>query len=152
MNIMWLYLDKRAAAVKAIKDYAGMQYIIDHTEEDIRRIHADMDAVSGPDLEGMPTAGDPKAGEERVLKAVEQIDLLQERYRQAMEYMAWFLPAWNALSEEERYVLDVFYRDNGYGSGAADAVSRRFHIERASAYRRKDRALDKLRTLLYGRF
>lgn len=41
-------------------------------------------------------------------------------------------------------MLDAFYsEDNDYGSSAADC----FGIERASAYRRKNRALAKLTTL-----
>ena len=35
MNIIWHYLDKRGAAINALKDYSSMQYIIDHTDESI---------------------------------------------------------------------------------------------------------------------
>ena len=35
MNIIWHYLDKRGAAINALKDYGSMQYIIDHTDEEI---------------------------------------------------------------------------------------------------------------------
>ena len=35
MDIIWHYLDKRSAAVNALKDYSSMQYIIDHTDEEI---------------------------------------------------------------------------------------------------------------------
>ncbi len=31
MNIIWQYLDKRNAAVNALKDYNSMQFIINHT-------------------------------------------------------------------------------------------------------------------------
>ena len=56
------------------------------------------------------------------------------------------------LSEDDRYVLDAFYNeDNEYGSGMADDVADYFGIERASAYRRKNRALAKLTTLLFGK-
>lgn len=69
-----------------------------------------------------------------------------------MEYMAWFVPAWEELSEDERYVLEAFYgADNGYGSNAADEVADYFQIERASAYRRKNRIPEKLTVLLFGR-
>ena len=42
-------------------------------------------------------------GRDRIIKGIEEIDILKERYRQAMEYMAWFLPAWEELSEDERH-------------------------------------------------
>ena len=83
---------------------------------------------------------------------MEKIDVIQERFLQAREYMKWFLPAWNALSEDDRFVLDTFFCScNEYGSGAADAVSDHFSIERSSAYRKKNRALENLTTLLYGK-
>ena len=87
-----------------------------------------------------------------MIKGIEEIDILRERYRQAVEYMGWFLPAWEELSEDDRYVLDAFYNeDNEYGSGMADDVADYFGIERASAYRRKNRVLAKLTTLLFGK-
>ena len=85
-------------------------------------------------------------------EGVDEISVLRERYRQAMEYMAWFVPAWEELSEDDRYVLDAFYsEDNEYGSSAAEDVADYFGIERASAYRRKNRVLEKLTTLLFGK-
>ena len=45
-----------------------------------------------------------------------------------------------------------FSGGNEYGAGAADTVAEHFCIERASAYRKKNRALDNLTTLLYGRW
>lgn len=39
MNIIWHYLDKRGAAINALKDYGSMQYIIDHTDEEIDTVH-----------------------------------------------------------------------------------------------------------------
>ena len=35
MSIIWKYLDKRSAAVNAIKDFSSMKFIIDYTDEEI---------------------------------------------------------------------------------------------------------------------
>ena len=35
MSIAWQYLDKRNAAISALKDYESMQYILAHTPSDI---------------------------------------------------------------------------------------------------------------------
>ncbi len=153
MSVYWTYLDKTAATVKALKDFSKMQYVIDHTDDEIRQVEARMAGVSSPKIDGMPRNPNPQAGEERMVKGIEEIDVLKERFRLAKEYMDWFLPAWNALSEDDRFVLDAFYSDgNEYGCGAADLVADHFCIERASAYRRKSRALDNLVTMLYGRW
>ena len=152
MSIIWKYLDKRSAAVDALKDYSNMKFIIEHTDDEIKAAYEKMGGVSSPQSDGMPHAHNPHAVEDRMIKGIEEIDILRERYRQAVEYMEWFLPAWEELSEDDRYVLDAFYNeDNEYGSGMADDVADYFGIERASAYRRKNRALPKLTTLLFGK-
>ena len=51
-----------------------------------------------------------------------------------------------------QYCLETFYGDgNTYGSNAAYYVSEYFKIEQSSAYKRKNRALDKLTVLLFGK-
>lgn len=152
MSIIWKYLDKRSAAVDALKDYKSMKFIIDHTDDEIKNAYEKMSGVSSPQFDGMPHSHNPQAAEDRIIKGIEKIDVLKERYRQAVEYMAWFLPAWEELSEDERYVLEAFYGEsNEYGSSAADDVAEYFQIERASAYRRKNRALEKLTVILFGK-
>lgn len=153
MNVIWMYLNKKDAAVNALKDYGKMKHIIDHTDEEIRRVYSRIAGVGSPAIEKMPSANNPQAGEERMIKGIEEIDVLRERLRQAKEYMAWFQPAWDALSDDDQFVLDAFFSNgNEYGAGAADVVAEHFCIERASAYRKKNRALDNLTTLLYGRW
>ena len=153
MNIVWMYLNKKDAAINALKDYGKMKHIIDHTDEEIQRVYSRIAGVGSPAIEKMPSANNPQAGEDRMIKGIEEIDVLRERLRQAKEYMAWFQPAWDALSDDDQFVLDAFFSGgNEYGAGAADTVAEHFCIERASAYRKKNRALDNLTTLLYGRW
>ena len=153
MNVIWMYLNKKDAAVNALKDYGKMKHIIDHTDEEIQRVYSRSAGVGSPAIEKMPSANNPQAGEDRMIKGIEEIDVLRERLRQAKEYMAWFQPAWDALSDDDQFVLDAFFSSgNEYGAGAADTVAEHFCIERASAYMKKNRALDNLTTLLYGRW
>ena len=152
MSIIWKYLDKRSAAVDALKDYSSMKFIIGHTDDEVKSAYEKMGGVSSPQLDGMPRSHNPQAAEDRIVKGIEEIDVLKERYRQAVEYMAWFLPAWNELTEDERYVLETFYgEDNQYGASAIYAICDRFGIERSSAYNRKNRALSHLAVLLFGK-
>ncbi len=148
MNIAWKYLDKRRGAAQAVRDYRIMKRNIENTPDDIKAKYGKMVGVGSPNVDGMPHAHDPKAGEERIVNGIEEIDVMKERYRQALEFMDWYLPAWNNLNEDEQFVLRTFYRD---GYGAAEEIANRYQIERASAYRRKNRALDKLTLLLYGK-
>ncbi len=153
MSIIWQYLDKRSAAINALKDYGSMQHIIEHTDEEISRARDNMTSVGSPILSDVPRGPhNPKANENRMIAAIDEIDVLKERYRQAMEYMDWFKPAWSALSEDERYVLKKFYWNTDEKQiDAVYDVCDHFSIERSSAYSKKNRAIQQLALLLYGK-
>ena len=152
MKIAWIYLDKRGAAANALKDYVNMDFIIRNHPDNVMESRARMTAVHSSTFTEAPHHPDPFAAESYLASAIDEIDVLQERYRRALEYMQWFQPAWEALTEDERFVLGEFYR--GTDDGQVDAIANirdRFHIERSSAYRKKERALARLATLLYGK-
>ena len=151
MSVMWKYLDKKNAAIQALEDFGDMQFIIENTPNEIKLAQDRMVGLGSPGMDGLPHAHNPKAGEDRLVEAIEKIDILKERYRQALEYMAWFKPAWGMLDEDEKYVLETFFQENGYGMDAIGAICRHFGIEKNSAYKKKNRALDHLVLLLYGK-
>ena len=152
MNIAWKYLDKRRGAAQAVRDYPIMKRNIENTPDDIKAKYGKMVGVGSPNVDGMPHAHDPKAGEERIVNGLEEIDVLKERYRQALEYMDWYLPAWRSLSPDEQYVLSTFYRQEGYeySDDRIYEICRRYNIERTSAYNKKNKALVHLAVMLFG--
>lgn len=152
MMIAWVYLDKKAAAVDALKDYGSMEYIIQNHRCALTELEERMVSLPSAFPTGTPRVRNPHAGEERLAASLDEIDVLKERYRRALEYMEWFQPAWDALTEEEQFVLREFY--NNEDNKQIDAVGNiceRFHIERSSAYKKKNRSLARLATLLYGK-
>lgn len=151
MSIIWKYLDKRSGTVQAIRDYESMRFIIDNTAQQVKEIHERMDTLASPQYDGVPHAKNPHANEERIVHAIDDIDVLGERYRQAREYMDWFEPAWQELSDDERYVLETFYSEGCDATSSVYDICERFNIERTSAYKRKNRALQKLSVLLFGK-
>ena len=150
MHISWNFLDKRKATIKAIESFDSMKFIINHTEEDIQAVRSRMEGAGSPNLDGMPKSHNDSAGEDRIIKGIEEIDMLKERYRRAVEYMNWFKPAWSQLTEEEQYLLETFYMDADEMS-AASAIQQELHISQSSAYNKKNRALNHLTLLLYGK-
>ncbi len=152
MDIAWQYLDKRGAAVHALKDFESMKHIIAHTKEDVADARQRIARVSAPILSHMPRGPrNPQAGESRIAEGLDTIDVLTTRHHHAVEFMTWFRPAWDALSEAERYVLEKFYLTaEEQQTDCVLDICERFHIERTSAYKRKDRALAHLTLLLYG--
>ncbi|HOE18064.1 MAG: hypothetical protein ACOX1U_02255 [Saccharofermentanales bacterium] len=152
MTIAWIYLDKKAAAIDALKDYSTMEYILQNHSDILEEMTEKLTAVRSSAPTGMPRIKNPKAGEARLAATLDEIDVLKERYRRALEYMEWFQPAWEALSEDERFVLSEFYHnDDSRQTDAIGSVCERFSIERSSAYNKKNRALARLALLLYGK-
>ena len=152
MNIAWEYLDKRKGAADAVRDYGKMQFIIESTDDKIKAEYAKMEGVGSTNMDGMPHAHDPKQGEARLVSGIDEVDVLKLRYERATAFMGWFSPAWEVLTDDERYVLKTFYGkpDNAWESPVFE-ICERYKIERSSAYNRKNRALKHLTTLLYGK-
>ncbi|GHV15851.1 hypothetical protein FACS1894219_12800 [Clostridia bacterium] len=148
MKIAWVYLDKKSASVDALKDFSSMEYIISNSPADMFDIQSRMTAVRSSAPNGMPHQPNPQAAESRIAASIDEIDVLKERYRGALEYMEWFRPAWIGVSDDDKFVLKEFYLTDGDTVGA---ICNRFHIERSSAYNKKNRALEKLALLLYGK-
>lgn len=151
MNIVWHYLDKRQAAINALKDFNNMAYIIEDTGEDIADIHEKLETPRNSDVSGMPKVNNTKSSEERLVAGIDEIDVLKERYRQALEYMIWFKPAWNELSDDEKYILNMFFLTQYAKTEIVSDIGEKLCIERSQVYHRKDRAVEKLSLLLYGK-
>ena len=144
--ISWSYLDKRDATIKALKDYDIMKFIIEDTNDEIWKIKEKAESIGAPKYAEHIRSGSAHSGEDRIIDVIEEIDTLKERYRQAQEYMAWFEPAWRQLSEDEQYILESYYLEEM----SIFDLCEHFEIEKDACYKRKNRALLHLTTLLYG--
>ena len=151
MHVMTKYLDTKKATINALQDFAVMEQIINTTDEQIKTAYDDATTLGSPKFDGTPRSNDPRAGETRVAATLDRIDTYKARYGQARQYMDWFLPAWETLSEDDRTVLEAFFLSEGTQDDAVQAVCERFYVERTSAYQKKSRALARLATALYGR-
>lgn len=149
MTIAWIYLDKRGASIDALKDYSSMEFIIQNQPEELAEVEESLYSVRSSAPTGMPRAHNPHAGESRLAATLDEIDVLKERYRRALEYMEWFQPAWDSLSDDERLVLTEFYINQH--EDAVAVICAHYAIERSSAYNKKNRALNRLALLLYGK-
>ena len=150
MHVMTKYLDTRKAAISALQDFAVMEQIIDTTDEQIKTAYDDVTTPASSKLDGMPRHMDLHAGEMRVAATLDRIDIYRARYAQAREYMAWFLPAWQLLTDDDRFVLEAFFLGDGTQDEAVQTVCDHFYVERTSAYQKKSRALARLASALYG--
>ena len=151
MNIAWVYLDKKAAALKAVKDYRSMDHIIQNYLAAIEEARTRMQSARSSVISHAPRSTGSAANEERLAEAIDAINVIEERYNCAVEYMRWFLPAWNMLNEVERIILSEFYQEDTISRNVTISnLSCELFLERAQIYRYKDKALERLALLLYG--
>ena len=69
MSIAWNYLDKRSAAMAALKDYRSMKAILATTAEEIANVRQDMVHIGGMRFEeSAHGARNPQAGENQILR------------------------------------------------------------------------------------
>lgn len=151
MNVLVKYFNKRNGTIEAMNDYGSMKTILQNTDGLIREAYENMEGVGSPKITGLPGAHDPKAGEARLVSGLDDISILRDRYAQAKAYMEWFQPDWDALDEYEQYVLRTFYLDSVSRCDAIEAICDHFHVERSTAYNKKNKALSRLSVLLFGK-
>ena len=150
MHVMTKYLDTRKAAIAALQDYAVMEQIIESTDEQIKAAYADAASPASPRMDGTPPSGNLHASENRIVATIERIDTYTARYAEARQYMDWFLPAWEVIAEDDRFILEGFFLSEGTQDEKVSMIADHFYVERDTVYRRKNRALDRFATALYG--
>ena len=152
MSIAWIYLDKKSAAVSAIKDYNDMEFIINNTPDDIADVRSKMTTAKTPTVSDMPKGTpDPHAGEARLAAQLDELDIIKERYRRALEYMEWFRPAWEELAETERIILTEYYMAGNQKSGATKRLELRLNYGHSQIDNLRSKALSRLTVLLFGK-
>lgn len=152
MSIMWNYLDKRRATISALKDYDGMTFIINSYKDDIKKVQEQMLGVSLPRYDAtVSKSHKANPTEHHLLHGIDKATKLNERYEQAQRYFKWFDPAWQELSDEERFALDACYRSPELTmNDGLKIIMDKYFIAKTTAYNRKNQALDHLTLLLYG--
>ena len=149
--IAWRYIDKPAATIAAIKDYNSMRNVINITPQEIKELYDRMISPRATKLTGLPRAWNPRSGEEALAESLDKLDVLQERYRQAIEYMGWFEPAWGALTDEEQHILREFYMTGNQRSGAAARLQCELNYSERQIERLRSKALSRLSLMLFGK-
>jgi hypothetical protein len=149
--IAWKYIDKISATIGAIRDYQSMRSVINITPQDIKELYDRMVSTRSPQLSGMPHARNPHAKEDELVKSLDKLDIMQERYRQAIEYMAWFEPSWGSLTDNEQLIIQEFYMNGSLKSGANARLQQKLDYSESQIDKLRSKALIRLSFLLFGK-
>lgn len=143
------YINKNAATIAAIRDYENMRFIINNTPQEIKDVYAQMASPRVGKLSGMPSSRSSQSETEKIAAQIDKLDILRDRYCQAIEYMSWFEPAWSNLTDIEQQVLSEFYMTNNQKSGATYRLMNELNYSESHIERLRSNALNHLRCLLY---
>lgn len=148
---VWDYFDYRKAAIGVLQDYGTQHVILNQGDQHTKELRESLTTIGSQRLDDAPRSHNPRAGEARVCAILDNLDVIQARQTKAKQYMEWFTPAWEALTDEDRLVLETFFLDDLTAEDAAIKVADHFYVERKTAFAKKARALGRFARLLYGR-
>lgn len=152
MSVIQKYIDWISSTKKVLENYNCMQAIIDHTNKQIKNAYENMENYSTTTVDDAFGLQSKQVGEDHIIRMMDKVDFIKKRYADACEFMAWFRPAWEALSDSERFILETFYMGDHQDAitAAVDIVAEKYSIARTAAYKRKERAVERLSVLLFG--
>lgn len=149
--IAWKYIDKPQAAIAALRDYSSMRDVINITPQEIKDLYEQMISPRNSQITGLPRAHNPQGAENKLMTSLDKLDVMQERYRQAIEYMGWFEPAWSTLTDDEQRIIKEFYMAGSQRSGATSRLRIELSFSEAHIERLRSKALSHLSLMLFGR-
>ena len=142
-------MDKSSAAIAAIRDYDSKLVFVRNAPDEIKTQCAKLTNPKSGKLDGMPTGtNNPHSTEDMWAMGIDRLELIRERYREALLFVMWFEPVWLALTERERRLLESYkYVDTRIGliSGLAEELN----CSVRNIPRLRKRALSRLIKLLY---
>lgn len=142
------YINTNKTTVAILKDYLDQCWKLDNNPLlEIERLKAQIESPQGGSINKSQGRGSVDR-EEFVAGAIDRIAVLQHGCSVAKSYFDVFNPAWERLTDDERYYLTSFYIENDDGKGIKRIMDK-YHIEKSTAYRRAETALGRLSKLLF---
>lgn len=143
------YLNKERTTIDILKDWRNQEWRREHASDVVRDANDRMLALRGQNLSTTPVQGGGNSREELLCNLIDKKTVAERGRQAAEEYFAELLPAWNCLSEDERWMLTVRFVDKEYDGGGIRAIMARYHIEKTKAYDMSNAALQHLARLLF---
>jgi len=150
-RIVWKYVDKINATINALKDYKNMQRIVEITPARIREaVTKESISLCNDNCAEANSEFDNRWQGVVIMAEPDSLDVMKERYRQAAEFMEWFKPAWDSLSNDEKLLLSEFYCKEQSKTYASMRLAEKMNYEERQIRRLRDKAVKRLSVLLFG--
>ena len=133
------------ATIDVLKDWRKMEERLERAPVEIINAVERMTSIGGMS-NSTPVQGGGNRREETLVDGLHAKILAEHAQEEARNYFAAILPAWQSLSERDRYLLTEQFIDGGNGT---QRIMERLNIEKSAAYEWSNNALTRLREKLF---
>lgn len=129
-----------------LRDYQAQKKAIENLSEKIRHIEDRLTSIRSSMKDETAVHGGTSSYEDILLTAIVEKARLEEARRTTMRMVEMIERGLSALSGEQQKVLKMFFM----GGGGYRRCMEEMHIEKDTAYRRRDEALRTFTIAMYG--
>ena len=135
-------------AMEKLRQYDAMCHALRNIPEEISRLKMDASSLRGATTDATPVKGGGSRREEALINNLIERQELEWTLQQVKRWLRVTERGLSVLPEDERLVLQRMYI---YPErGAADRLCAELGLEQSSVYRKRDQALYRFTTALYG--
>lgn len=138
----------KSEAVDKLRQYEAKKLSIVNIPLEISRLESAARGIRSAASDGTPVSGGGSGREDMLLSNIVHREELERSLEQAQKWVALVDAALAILSVEERLLLERFYVHPERGS--VDRLCEELRCEKATVYRRRDKAIHRFTLALYG--
>lgn len=135
-------------AKEKLQSYPTRRASLSSLKNELRRLEYEAEGLKSPTLRAESVRQSPSARDDRIVDNLVQRKELERRLRETELWLGTVDGALSALTEQERLVLRRMYMEPGRGN--LDKLCEELELEKSMVYRRRDGALERFTSALYG--
>lgn len=138
----------KSEAVDKLRQYEAKKLSLVNIPLEISRLESAARGIRSAASDGTPVSGGGSGREDMLLSNIVHREELERSLEQAKKWVAMVDTGLAILSAEERLLLERFYVHPERGS--VDRLCEELRCEKATVYRRRDKAIHRFTLALYG--
>lgn len=135
-------------AKEKLQSYPTRRASIQSLKNELRRLEFEAEGLKSPTLRAESVRQSHSQRDDRIVDNLVQRKELERRLRETELWLGTVDGALSALTEQERLVLRRMYMEPGRGN--LDRLCEELELEKSMVYRRRDGALERFTSALYG--
>ena len=134
-------------AKEKLQSYPTRRASVQSLKNELRRLEYEAEGLKSPTL-GESVQLSHSAQDDRIVTNLVHRKELEQRLRETELWLETVDGALSALTEQERLILRRMYMEGGRGN--LDRLCQELELEKSMVYRRRDAALERFTSALYG--